>query len=535
MPELLQDWVGLHAERRPDATAIVLNDERLSYSELERLSNRIARALRQQGCRRGDRICLLMPKTPMAIACILGIYKAGCVYVPLDPDSPAARLAKIVEACGSRRLLAAGPVAPLLNDLLLRGEFESRLSIGWMDHRPRPEKFTVSGLLLDDVLAQPGRPVEPENEAADLAHILFTSGSTGEPKGVMITHANVNHFVEWGLRYFGITPADRLSGHPPLHFDLSVFDIFGAFAAGAELHLVPTGLNVLPNKLADWMRISAITQWFSVPSVLHYLARFDVIRRNDFPALKRLLWCGEVLPTPALIHWMQRLPHVIFTNLYGPTETTIASSYYTVPRCPQSVTAPIPIGRSCDGESLLILDKAMKPVAQGETGDLYIGGAGLSPGYWNDPDKTAEAFARFTNEENASERIYKTGDLARIGPDGYAYFLGRTDSQIKSRGYRIELGEIEAALNTLDCLGECAVLAVPTDGFGDAEVCCAYVASNHRRVTPVSLREELRKLLPSYMLPSHWREFDELPKNPNGKIDRRQLKELMQHDEVITD
>ena len=162
-------------------------------------------------------------------------------------------------------------------------------------------------------------PLTYENKRHDPAHILFTSGSTGTPKGVVISHANVIHFVEWAVRYFGMAPSDRNSGHPPLPFDLSVFDIFGTFAAGAQLFPVPGKLNVEPHKLADFIRDNNLTQWFSVPSLLHYMAKFDVVRPNDFPALKRVLWCGEVFPTSSLIYWMKRLPHVQFTNLYGPT------------------------------------------------------------------------------------------------------------------------------------------------------------------------------------------------------------------------
>src|SRR5207249_12279674 len=298
------------------------------------------------------------------------------------------------------------------------------------------------------------------NGPQDPAHILFTSGSTGLPKGVVITHASVRAFIEWAVAYFGTAPTDRISGHPPLHFDLSTFDMFGTFAAGAELHLVPPEANLLPHKLAELIRSAELTQWFSVPSVLNYMAKFDVVKHDDFPSLRRVLWCGEVFPTPALIYWMKRLPHATFTNLYGPTETTIASSYYTVPSCPEDEKAAIPIGRACDGEELLVLGERLQPVAAGTVGDLYIRGVGLSPGYWNELEKTKAVFLPNPHSPDPTERLYKTGDLARIGEDGLIYFHGRSDFQIKSRGYRIELGEIETALHALNCLRECAILAI---------------------------------------------------------------------------
>lgn len=534
MVNLLQQWVTNQAEKRPDAVAVVLNEERMTYGEVEVLSNQLSRMLRETGCKRGDRICLLMPKSPRSIAAILGIYKADCIFVPLDPSSPATRLTKIVESCENGYVLGAGPVVGLLDDVLLQARSGAPILVGWMElERPEGKNFKAE-FVLSDVQNCSEVPLAYQNSRYDPAHILFTSGSTGVPKGVVITHDNVIHFVEWTKKYFGIDESDRNSGHSPLHFDLSTFDVFGTFAAGAELHIVPLELNLLPNKLADFIRSSELTQWFSVPSVLNYMAKFDVVRFNDFPSLRRLLWCGEVFPTPPLIYWMKRLPHVVFTNLYGPTEATIASSYYTVPQCPEHERAEIPIGTPCEGEELLVLDEQLRPLPEGEIGDLYIRGVGLSPGYWRDPEKTRAVFLPNPRSSDPSDRIYKTGDLAKLSSGGLVYFLGRADSQIKSRGYRIELGEIEVALNAMDCLRECAIVSIQTEGFEGATICCAYVSFPERDVTPVLLRKELSKALPNYMIPSRWMAFDKLPKNANGKIDRRKLKEEFQHHEAAT-
>jgi amino acid adenylation domain-containing protein len=525
MASLLQQLVTKQTEQRPDQVAIVYKQEQLTYGQLEEASNQLARLLKDAGCQKGDRVCFLIPKTPAAIITILGILKADCVYVPLDTSSPAPRLAMIIDACQPKWIIAGGQVISLLDELMAEKHQRQAISIGWME-QGRAEGHNFKSLFShEDLLNYPGTGLDYQNGVTDAAHILFTSGSTGVPKGVVITHSNVIHFIDWAVNYFGTKPSDKISSHPPLHFDLSTFDIYGTLSSGAQLHIVPTELNLLPHKLAEFIRSSQLTQWFSVPSVLNFMAKADVVRDNDFPTLERLLWCGEVFPTPPLIYWMQRLPHVKFTNLYGPTEATIASSYYTVPQCPQDEKAQIPIGTACDGEELIVLDEELKSLPAGEIGDLYIAGVGLSPGYWRDQEKTDAVFLPRPGSSDPNDRIYKTGDLAKVGDDGLVYYLGRADSQIKSRGYRIELGEIETALNALNLTEESAIVAINTGGFEGVSICCAYVPLNDVDATPARLRSDLSKALPSYMLPSRWMSFDRLPKNANGKIDRRRLKE----------
>lgn len=520
MATLLQQLVSAQAVERPDRTAIVLGRERVSYRELDEWSNQIARALKSVGVQRGDRVALCMRKTPRAIAALLGIYKADAVYVPLDPSSPPTRLVKMLDSCQNRVLLAGDVDTYLVAELMADDDRSGRMMLGWLDDRRCSRKPSFTN---EDVAGCSTAPLDYQNGPDDAAHLLFTSGSTGTPKGVVITHANVLRFIEWGVAYFGMNASDRVSAHPPLHFDLSFFDLFGAFAAGAELHLVPAELNLLPNRIADLIRDAKLTQWFSVPSVLSYMAQRDVMRVGDFPSLRRVLWCGEVLPTPSLIYWMTRLPQVQFTNLYGPTEATIASSFYTVPRCPADPQASIPIGTPCAGEELLVLDANLHPLPPGEIGRLFIRGVGLSPGYWRDPAKTAEVFVH--PHEDPTDRLYNTGDLARLGQDGLVYFCGRADSQIKSRGYRIELGEIEAALNTVAGVQEGAVVALNTDSFEGSTICCAYISKAGMDMTTIALRRELSRLLPSYMLPARWLACSDFPRNGNGKIDRPRLRQ----------
>jgi amino acid adenylation domain-containing protein len=523
MTQLIQEYVTRQAERRRDAVALVLDDQRLTYGELEEESNRLARVLRDSGCVRGDRVTIFQPKQPAAIVSMLGALKADCAYVPIDVASPAPRVAKILEAAESRVILVDPSSSKLLDDTLAEAELAGAPVIGSVGEGTLEGEHFASAFSPPDWASADASPVDVQNSPEDIAHLLFTSGSTGTPKGVMIKHANVVSFVEWATSYFGTKEGDRVSGHPPLHFDLSTFDIYGTFLAGAELHLVPASLNLIPQKLAAFIRDSELTQWFAVPSIFTFMAKFDAIEQDDFPTVERILWCGEVLPTPVLVHWMKRVPHPRYTNLYGPTEATIASSYYTMPGLPPSETEPIPIGVACAGEELLVLDSELAPVADGEIGDLYIAGVGLSPGYWRDEEKTSAAFLGDPRSEG--ERIYKTGDLARRGSDGLFHFLGRADSQIKSRGYRIELGEIETALSSLSELGESAVVGVDVGGFEGTAICCAYAPAGGAEVQPAEVRKRLQKLLPTYMLPSRWHVLDVLPKNVNGKIDRRRLRE----------
>jgi amino acid adenylation domain-containing protein len=501
--DLLHSYEAASAARDPDATALVLGDERLTYGELVANSRRLAHLLRDSGVGPGDRVALMVPKEPAAIVGIHAVLEAGGAYVPIDLASPAPRVARVLASAQPRAILVAPQAQKLIDGLRDAGALDGFEVV--------PIDAGRSG--------QPDDALGIDREPGDLAHILFTSGSTGDPKGVQITHAMVSAYVDWAIGHFGTAPGERISGHPPLHFDLSTFDIFATLKAGAELHLVPAAANLAPQALADFIRSSELTQWFSVPSTLAFMARSGVVAEGDFPTLERVLFCGEPMPTPVLADWMRRVPQASYTNLYGPTEATIASSYYDVPGVPADETESLPIGLPCAGEELVVLDEERRPVTAGEIGQIYIGGVGLSPGYWRDEEKTAAAF-----QSIGGERLYATGDLGWVDEQGLLRYVGRADSQIKHRGYRIELGEIEAALNALTELKESAVVAVETEGFEATAICCAYVAEDDE-VTPVTLRKALSASLPTYMLPSRWEALDALPKNQNGKIDRRALRE----------
>ena len=523
MSTTLSTLVARAAERHGDRVAVVLGDQRMTFEELHDASGRIAAQLTGHGCRPGDRVCLFLSKSPATIAAMLGTLRAGCAYVPIDLGSPAPRLAMVVASTEPAALLSEPGAAELVAEIRRSGALDRSTPIGTTASEELGAGLETAFDARDTAQINPLEDMRSP-QAEDTAHILFTSGSTGTPKGVVITHQNVIAFLDWAVPHFSIEPGDRLSGHPPLHFDLSTFDVFGSLVAGAELHLVPPELNLIPHSLARFINERDLTQWFSVPSAMTYMARNGAVTPGSFPSLRRVLWCGEVLPTPVLADWMRSVPQATFTNLYGPTEATIASSFHTVSELPEDETKPIPIGVACGGEELLVLDSERQPVPSGEIGDLYIGGVGLSPGYWRAAEQTAAAFVA---EPETGRRIYRTGDLARV-EDGMVWFLGRADTQVKSRGYRIELGEIEAALSARAEVGECAVVGVGTEGFEGVSICSAVAPRVGMQIETAQVRVALRSELPAYMIPARWLVLPRLPRNGSGKIDRLAIRRLFE-------
>lgn len=523
MSRLLQDAVLARAREAPDRPAVVDPDGARMYGELAALASRIARSLGRLGFEPGDRGAILMSESADAVAAVIGVLQADGVYVPLDPEAPARHVAKSVRRAEPSAVFFSAGTEETARELdrLVSGD----AAPDWirLDEAPGAGDSVPPVLDRTDLADLSGDPPEPTASADDPAYLMFTSGSTGTPKGVLVRHRNATHFVDWSRDHFGLSDADRSSGHAPLHFDLSVFDVFATLSSGGQLHPVPPASNTFPNKLADFIRQRSLTQWFSVPAALKLMARFDVVEPGDFPSLERVLWCGEVLPTPVLRYWMERVPQATFTNLYGPTETTVASSYHTVSEVPADDQDDVPIGRACPGEELLVLDDDLEPVDEGELGDLYIGGAGVTAGYWREPEKTERAFLPAPPSAELGDRVYRTGDLATRDAEGLHHFHGRADRQIKTRGHRVELGEIESALHALPDIEDAAAVAVETDGFEGQRICCAYVPAADEGCEPPDVRRRLSDVLPSYMLPADWRPMPQLPRNKNGKIDRPRI------------
>jgi amino acid adenylation domain-containing protein len=503
----------------PSRIAAVHGETALTYGELEGRANRLARFLLDAGVSKGDRVGLYLDKSLEAIIGIYGTLKADAAYVPLDPHAPPARLRYIARDCGIRVLLSgvekAPSWAPLISSETPIEDVVVLNADGGDVDRPPSVRVTPSSELDGYERTPPPRSTIP----LDLAYILYTSGSTGDPKGVMLSHLNGLAFVEWAVREMGVAPEDRLSSHAPFHFDLSIFDIFAASVAGATVVLVPPEAAYFPVDVARFIEREQITIWYSVPSVLSMLVTRGDLRPGRFPALRTVLFAGEVFPTKYLRRLMDVLPATRFCNLYGPTETNVCT-WYDVPPIPAGQDEPIPIGRAIDGEEVFAVTEDGRRASPGEVGELFVRGLTVMQGYWGDPTRTSRSLVRGPLGDPGRDPAYRTGDLVVEQPDGMYRLLGRRDHQIKSRGYRIELGEIETALYAHPAVVECAVIAVPDPIITNRIKAFVVTRSD---VTDRELARSCMERLPRHMIPESFEFRGSLPKTSTGKIDRRSL------------
>ena len=404
MPHVLHQLLTESATRRPDAEAVRFLDQALTYAELEKLSNQLAHALIEIGVVPGDRIGIYLHKSPAAIASIFGIMKTGACYVPVDPNAPGLRLAEIVRQCGFRALITSSLLYEKLSGAVL--DECSMAAIFFIDKFP-DTALPVPGVSFADSL--PSQPVAcPAVNVIDqdLAYILFTSGSTGSPKGVMLSHLNALTFINWACDTFAISAADRLSNHAPWNFDLSVFDIFAAIKAGAAISLVPEGLSSFPVQLSSFIQNQRITVWYSVPMVLTMLGTHGKLRERDLSHLRLVLFAGEVFPIKHLRILRRMLPEARMANLYGPTETNVCT-WYEVGQIPENQTTPVPIGRACANMEVIPIDQAGgRVLAPGQEGLLYARGSNVMQGYYGRMSESAACFISNPFASGRDEKLY---------------------------------------------------------------------------------------------------------------------------------
>ena len=516
MNELIHELLARAAARYPDRPAVLDRDRSITYTELEQASNQLGRLLIQHGVEPGDRVGLLLDKSIEAVVGIYGVLKAGAAYVPFDPQAPPVRLAYIAQDAGIHCVVTGREHDATWATLVDQAPVETIIAPN-ADSSNLGERIGKANVLTAEALVGCLRePLLVPRSSSDLAYILYTSGSTGDPKGVMLSHGNGRAFIDWAAREFAVSADDRLSSHAPLHFDLSIFDLFSAAHGGAAVVLIPHSVSLLPFELAQLVEAQQISVWYSVPSALTMLLLRGKLEGRALDGLRAVLFAGEVFPTKYLLHLMELLPRARFCNLFGPTETNVCT-WYEVPRQGLDPAKTIPIGRPIEGVETFAASDDGERVAPGEVGELRVVGPTVMQGYWGDPDRTA----RVLTGDGAGGRVYRTGDLVQQRADGCFSFLGRRDSQIKSRGYRIELGDVEAAINAHASVVECAVVPVPDEFF--TNTLRAYVVTQD--ASEADLVAFCRERLPRYMIPSAFELRAQLPKSSTGKIDRRKLAE----------
>jgi amino acid adenylation domain-containing protein len=518
----LARYLELAAERFPDRPAVVLPDNSsICYGELEDTANRVAGFLRDVGVGSGDRVGLLLPKSIEAVTAIFGILKAGAAYVPVDWTAPPGRCAAILSDCDVAAVFVDPRCAASIK--LLRTTGDSGPHLVWVDGGgPDSGGHTVSDATpWASVLEMPAETAGTNGSSPnDLAYILYTSGSTGIPKGVMLSHRNAMSFVDWCSSVFQPDPADRFSSHAPFHFDLSVLDLFVSLKHGASVHLVPDDLGKDPRALGPFIADHAISVWYSTPSVLGLLAQFGGLDRLDCDGPRLALFAGEVFPVRHLRTLSVLWPRSEWFNLYGPTETNVCTFAHVTTPIPPDRMEPYPIGDLCSHCRGLVLDDDGRPAGPGEEGVLHIAGASVFAGYWNRPKENASAF-----RDISGEQYYDTGDVVVTDPAEGLKYVGRRDRMVKRRGYRIELGEIDAALYTYADVRDVATIA-QLDANGEVRI-VSCIVTGESRPSIIDLKRFASERLPSYMSPDVFHFFDSLPRTSTDKIDHRAIANLL--------
>lgn len=531
MAYLLQHLLADSADRAPQHPAVAVGERFLTYAELDKLSNQVARALLAQGVVPGDRVGIFAPKSAASVVALFGVLKAGACYVPLDPKSPAARLATIMADSGitvvladqatARQAAAMAGSVPQLRAVIVTGPHWGRAATATAESAAvSPGPALVAW---DAVLAEPAEALGADPAIdTDLAYILYTSGSTGTPKGVMISHRASLTFVEWAAACAGLGEQDRVCSPAPLHFDLSVFDIFATCKAAACMAVVPENASIFPARLAEWLEREQISVWYSVPSVLTMLATYGNLRGFDLSRLRAVIFAGEVFPAKHLGKLMAELPGARYLNWYGPTETNVCT-WYEVPTRSGELTAPVPIGKACANTDVFaVTDEGDRVAKPGEEGELYARGSGLMRGYWGDPEKTRGVLVANPFQKAYDEPAYRTGDLVTLDDEGNYVYLGRRDGMVKTRGYRVEVGEVETVLYAHPAIREAVVLPVPDELLGSrlrAVIC----AEDPGGLTREEVLDHCRRRLPGYMVPDVVEFREALPRTSNGKVDRAGL------------
>ena len=494
---LVTDYLDHIVQEYPEKIAFANEQDSMTFSQVHENARKVAVGLIKENIFKQP-IVVFMEKSPICITSFLGVAYSGNFYTPIDTQMPSSRIHKIINTLH--------PAVVITNRMLLSSAEEA---------------FDGYKILLYEDLQQNMADFEAIEAVkcrqldTDLLYVLFTSGSTGDPKVVTISHQAVIDYTDWVTNAFDLDASTTLGNQAALYFDLSIQDVYAPLKTGATTWLLEQEKFAFPIRLLEYLNEKKINTIFWVPSALVLVANLKALRCVTLPNLQKVLFCGEVMPNKQLNIWRKALPHAAFVNLYGPTEITEVCTYYRVEREFKDEEA-LPIGRACENMDVFILGEDDCLITGDEIGELCVRGRGLSYGYYNNPEKSAEVFVQNPLQTNYHEMIYRTGDLVRYNEFGELMYAGRKDFQIKHMGHRIELGEIETA-------------ALAVEGIKQA--CCLYDTARSRIVlfyAGAKSDEELKELLPAYiphyMIPNRFVKMDEIPLNMNGKLDRVWLK-----------
>ncbi len=457
--------------------------------------------LAEVGVSAGDRVVLLMKRSAAVIAALLGTLRAGATYVPVAHGMPEDRILHIARDSGATAIIcdaASVTTAQSVADAIGAAVVDLDAA--------DPE--SVSGSSIDE------RPGEGHSAGTTPCYLLYTSGSTGVPKGVIVSHDNVSDYARWAIDYFGIDDKDVILSTAPFYFDMSTFDIYASLMSGATLVIASEKDVLFPRLLLGRIRDNRVTIWKAVSSLFGHVSSVARLDAEALSSLRSLVFSGERLPTHFLGKWMDALPEVSYFNAYGPTEATGISSCHRFEARPNEKDE-IPIGLPCERTEILLFDGEKRILCANSQGEIVISGPGIAHGYWNDADKTAAAFVTSIGETQFASPAYRTGDLGYFDADGVLWFVGRVDRQIKHQGYRIELDDIELALQSIDGVNDAAV--IHRSNGKSPELAAFFEAAGE--VDEAGVREQLKARLPAYMVPRIFRKLDALPRTDRGKID----------------
>ncbi len=494
-------WLDESAVRFPEKPAFVDEHKSVTFHELRMQAMALATQMIRKGLFKKP-IVVYLEKGVDVLVSFMGAAYSCNFYSPIDIDMPASRVNKILEVLQPSLVVTTAALREAFEAYDYQGDYMIF------------EEVSVTEADEEAIDATRGKGID-----TDLLYVLFTSGSTGVPKGVTINHRSVIDYIDWVTETFDITEQDSFGNQAPFYFDNSILDIYSTVKSGATTYIIPKNLFAQPVLLLEYLKERKINTIFWVPSALIVVAKLKAFRNVDLSdTLHRVLFCGEVMPNKQLNTWRKFLPDVLYANLYGPTEITDACTYYIVDR-EFADDEPLPIGIPMANTDILVLNDKDELVTGDEVGELCVRGTSLSMGYYRNPEKTREAFVQNPLNLCVPETIYRTGDLVKYNDYGEIVYLSRKDFQIKHMGHRIELGEIETAVSSLPEIALC---------------CCLYDEKRQKIVLFIEeeldkayINEQISRLVPEYMLPNKVVTLQKMPINANGKIDRVKLKELL--------